>query len=97
MNIYEFEMSPQEALDSPRFCILAGDATGAVALEDGIPVNVIQKLQKMGHNITILKGRDRACFGRGQVIENQNSHNQRVWAAGSGICLIVVIYTKFIF
>jgi gamma-glutamyltranspeptidase / glutathione hydrolase len=64
------ELDPQSALDLPRFCIDAEESGGRVALEEGIPENVISDLEKMGHPIyaQAVSGYDRSLFGRGQVI-----------------------------
>ena len=44
-----------------------------VAIETGVPDDVILKLQKMGHTVTSnIGGYDRALFGRGQVIARGN-------------------------
>jgi gamma-glutamyltranspeptidase/glutathione hydrolase len=39
-----------------------------VALEEGIPVDVMKGLQAMGHPIYPVSGYSRSVFGRGQVI-----------------------------
>jgi gamma-glutamyltranspeptidase/glutathione hydrolase len=59
---------PQSALDLPRFCIDVEESGGRVALEEGIPANVISSLEKMGHPVYSVSGYDRSLFGRGQVI-----------------------------
>jgi gamma-glutamyltranspeptidase/glutathione hydrolase len=61
-------LDPQAALDRPRFCIPDGSAGGQVALEKGIPVEVMARLAAMGHQVVPKDGHDRAIFGRGQVI-----------------------------
>jgi gamma-glutamyltranspeptidase / glutathione hydrolase len=61
-------LDPQSALDQPRFCIDVEEAGGRVALEEGIPENVMAELEKMGHPIYAVRGYDRSLFGRGQVI-----------------------------
>ncbi|XP_033117889.1 glutathione hydrolase-like YwrD proenzyme isoform X2 [Anneissia japonica] len=71
LNMSEFNMDPQHALDQPRFCIGPGHegAVGAVAIEDGIPESVIKELESMGHDLQgPVKGSGRSIFGRGQVI-----------------------------
>jgi gamma-glutamyltranspeptidase / glutathione hydrolase len=62
------DLDPQAALDRPRFCIEDGSAGGGVALEDGIPPQVLAELRSMGHNLRPVSGYDRGLFGRGQVI-----------------------------
>ncbi len=86
-------MDPQEALDAPRFCIGPGHAghTGAVSVEEGIPMETISKLKSMGHSIEgPLSGPSRALFGRGQIIRSQpvdvsggGKERVNVWWAGS--------------
>ena len=59
---------PQSALDLPRFCIDVEESGGGVALEEGIPSEVISALEKMGHPVYSVGGFERSLFGRGQVI-----------------------------
>jgi gamma-glutamyltranspeptidase / glutathione hydrolase len=61
-------LDPQAALDQPRFCIDVDEAGSRVALEEGIPPEIISDLQKMGHPVYSVSGYERALFGRGQVI-----------------------------
>jgi gamma-glutamyltranspeptidase / glutathione hydrolase len=61
-------LSPQEALDRPRFCLLEGIPSGEVALEEGIPVAEMAGLAEMGHHVTPVSGVSRSVFGRGQII-----------------------------
>jgi gamma-glutamyltranspeptidase/glutathione hydrolase len=61
-------LDPQSALDLPRFCLDVEESGGRVALEEGIPNQVISALEKMGHPVYPVSGYDRALFGRGQVI-----------------------------
>ncbi|MEO8357945.1 MAG: gamma-glutamyltransferase [Chloroflexota bacterium] len=61
-------LDPQSALDLPRFCIDAEESGGRVALEEGIPSDVISDLETMGHHVYSVRGYDRSLFGRGQVI-----------------------------
>ncbi|RPJ24927.1 MAG: gamma-glutamyltransferase [Chloroflexi bacterium] len=61
-------LDPQSALDLPRFCIDAEESGGRLALEEGIPTDVISDLEKMGHPVYSVSGFDRSLFGRGQVI-----------------------------
>lgn len=59
---------PQSALDLPRFCIDVDEAGGRVAIEEGMPKETMDALQKLGHPLYEVKGYERALFGRGQVI-----------------------------
>jgi gamma-glutamyltranspeptidase/glutathione hydrolase len=61
-------LDPQSALDLPRFCIDVEASGGRVALEEGIPTNVVFDLEKMGHPVYSVSGYERSLFGRGQVI-----------------------------
>ncbi len=61
-------LDPQSALDLPRFCIDVEESGGRVALEEGIPANVVSDLENMGHPLYSVSGFDRSLFGRGQVI-----------------------------
>jgi gamma-glutamyltranspeptidase/glutathione hydrolase len=61
-------VDPQSALDRPRFCILDGTSGGQVALEEGIPQDVMAALARMGHPVQAVNGYERAVFGRGQII-----------------------------
>lgn len=85
-------MNPQEALDSPRFCIMppstvpgAGNATGGVALEEGILDSVVDALRTLGHCVigSPVTGHDRRLFGRGQIIVPRPVDGRTVWWAGS--------------
>ena len=71
MNLIDFGMSPQAALDAPRICLEPGTANGAVMLEDGISFEVASTLAAMGHSIVPVAGDGRGTFGRGQVIIRQ--------------------------
>ena len=61
-------LDPQSALDLPRFCIDVEESGGRVALEEGIPINVMKELQAMGHPVYPVSSFSRSIFGRGQVI-----------------------------
>lgn len=61
-------LDPQSALDLPRFCIDVDESGGRVAIEDGMPKETMDALQKMGHPLYEVTGYERALFGRGQVI-----------------------------
>ncbi|GIV63687.1 MAG: gamma-glutamyltranspeptidase [Bellilinea sp.] len=61
-------LDPQAALDRPRFCIQADRSLADVALEEGIPSQIFEQLQNMGHRVELIRGLGRALFGRGQII-----------------------------
>ncbi len=69
VSLLDDDLDPQAALDQPRFCIDDGTAGGRVALEEGIPRNVLDQLERMGHVVYSVSGTERALFGRGQIIQ----------------------------
>jgi len=81
LNLIDHKMTPQQALDYPRFCITDGTAGGTVALEEGIPVKIMADLARRGHPVQPVSGYGRAIFGRGQVIKRDPVSG--VLAAGS--------------
>ena len=46
LNLIEFGMDPQSALDEPRFCIESGLAKGEVLMEEGMKEEVMKELQQ---------------------------------------------------
>ena len=64
MNMIDFKMNPQEALDAPRF---RWDEGLKVSLENSISPYIAQQLSKKKHHITI--DVDSGGFGRGQIIQ----------------------------
>ena len=65
------ELNPQEALDRPRWCLGAGvsvSGNSELLLEDGIPLQTMAGLARLGHQIRPITGPDRAVFGSGQII-----------------------------
>ena len=74
-------LNPQAALDRPRFCITDGSAGGRVALEQGIPPQVMEALAEMGHPVEAVRGHAWAVFGRGQII--LRDHESGVLCGGS--------------
>jgi len=68
LNLIDFNMNPQEALNRPRFSIIDGTSGGEVALEEGIEDSVMNTLRQMGHTIVPTSGLARTIFGRGQII-----------------------------
>ncbi|KAL8970071.1 MAG: hypothetical protein Q9183_001693 [Haloplaca sp. 2 TL-2023] len=89
LNMLRFKYNPQAALDAPRICIGAGtpdlgqvlDRT--VYVEEGIAMNVMNELKKMGHEVKMKTGFDRGAFGRGQVIRCHVEDGRNVYSAGS--------------
>ena len=80
LNMFEYNMNAQQALDAPRFCIGDGSVGGAVSIEEGVPFKVMSELVTKGHTIQPVSGHGRAIFGRGQIIRKVSSS---VYEAGS--------------
>ncbi len=68
LGLLDDGLDPQETLDQPRVCIEDGTAGGRVAVEEGIPTEVMNRLTKMKHPTRLVSGHERALFGRGQII-----------------------------
>ncbi|XP_077204821.1 glutathione hydrolase-like YwrD proenzyme isoform X2 [Paroedura picta] len=70
LNMLEFGMNPQQALDAARVYVeYKNKGSWHIFLEDGIPQNVMKELRAMGHTITmVVTGHSRSLFGRGQII-----------------------------
>jgi gamma-glutamyltranspeptidase/glutathione hydrolase len=73
-NLVDYKMSPQAALDHPRFD--HDHERNLVALENGIPPNVQGELQRMGHRLV---HETASGFGGGQAILRIEDS----WIAGS--------------
>nr|XP_015216376.1 PREDICTED: putative gamma-glutamyltransferase YwrD isoform X1 [Lepisosteus oculatus] len=95
LNMLEFGMNPQEALDAPRIFVQYNKRMQAwqLSLEEGIMEGVAKELELRGHSVRWpVSGHDRAEFGRGQVIADgcwwdpdsySPEQSGRVWWAGS--------------
>jgi len=69
MNLIDFNMNPQAALDAPRF---RWDEQLKVSLENTFDTYVAQQLQSKGHQINIEL--HSGGFGRGQIILKEKEH-----------------------
>ncbi|KAH8809312.1 nucleophile aminohydrolase [Xylogone sp. PMI_703] len=101
LNTLIFGYHPQDALDAPRICIRPAKASpeysttadhstlsskSVVSLEEGFSEEVAEGLRKMGHEVEIVKGWQRAVFGRGQIISAYTDPNgELVYCAGSDL------------
>ena len=65
LNIIEFDMGVQTALDAPRFRYLQGNEC---IFEPGIPPNVLQELTNKGHHVVKVDDPYSQQFGGGQAI-----------------------------
>ncbi|XP_025900910.1 uncharacterized protein LOC112952299 isoform X1 [Nothoprocta perdicaria] len=96
LNMLEFGMNPQQALDAARFCLNYSKEEGRwhLSLEDGISQAVAEDLRARGHwSQWPISGHHRSLFGRGQVITKgdwwqsggslSSRHLQNVLWAGS--------------
>ena len=66
VNMIDFGLDPQEALNALRFSI---NLNNGVAVEEGLPQRTFQQLKSLGHDLHLVTGYDRMMFGGGQVIE----------------------------
>lgn len=81
VNLVDLEMTPQAALDAPRFCLLDGEPAGRVAIEADAGQHLIAALQARGHQVVPTSGYERIVFGSGQVIRRDAASS--VLIAGS--------------
>jgi len=63
MNLIDFKLNPQAALDAPRFLWVEYKK---VLVETDFPTHIAYELKKNGHDISITM--DNGSFGRGQII-----------------------------
>src|SRR5690606_11546674 len=54
-------LDAQAALDVPRVCV---SPAGDVAVEEGVDEDVCDALAKLGHVVRVVRGHERALFGR---------------------------------
>ena len=65
VNMIDFGLDPQAALNALRFSVRLGQG---VALEKGLSPQVVQELGRKGHHLFEVEGYDRTLFGGGQII-----------------------------
>ncbi len=63
MNMVDFHLNPQSALDAPRWQWIEGKT---VHVESSFPASIGQKLARMGHDVQVQL--ESGSFGRGQII-----------------------------
>ena len=63
MNMVDFHLNPQAALDAPRWQWLNDKS---VIVENAFPNHIVQALARKGHDISVAP--DSSGFGRGQII-----------------------------
>lgn len=84
-------LNPQQALDAPRICIMAGEPSEKgvldwiVNVEDGVPEETIEGLRNLGHKVEVLTGPRRSQFGRGQIVRYSQDpvDGTPIWSGGS--------------
>ncbi|MBX3125696.1 MAG: gamma-glutamyltransferase family protein [Polyangiaceae bacterium] len=68
LNLVDFGLDAQAALDEPRIAIQPDPPEGDLVLEPGAP-SALAALEAMGHRVTLVQGWGRSgLFGRGQLI-----------------------------
>lgn len=67
INMTDYGMNPQAALDAPRWRFVSGNT---VLLEQAVPQNVALALADRGHDIQV--SAEGGLFGKGQIILQQN-------------------------
>ena len=67
VNLVDYGMNPQAALDAPRWHFVSGNT---VLLEQAVPQNVALDLLQRGHDVQI--SQEGELFGKGQIILRQN-------------------------
>lgn len=76
MNLIDFNLNPQAALDAPRWMWLEGKK---MIVEHDFPKHIINSLISKGHDIQIAV--DSGKFGRGQIIFRDNANG--IYAGGT--------------
>ncbi|ACK71491.1 Gamma-glutamyltransferase [Gloeothece citriformis PCC 7424] len=66
VNLSNYQMNPQTALDAPRWRFLEGNK---VLLEEGVPPEIVRELSQRGHQIQVAP---EFMFGKGQMILRHN-------------------------
>ena len=66
-NIFLFDMTPQQAIEAPRFRSSGGVS---VAIEDRVSAEVLSELAGLGHNLQLIRGWT-ATFGGAQMIHHE--------------------------
>jgi gamma-glutamyltranspeptidase/glutathione hydrolase len=75
VNLVDFQMSPQMALDMPRWQLVgpsagmgSGEGGGLVLVEEGFGFALLAELARRGHKLQPVDGYGRVGFGGGQII-----------------------------
>ncbi|HYE99674.1 MAG TPA: gamma-glutamyltransferase family protein [Planctomycetota bacterium] len=82
IGLADDRLSPQAALDRPRFSIDPDGGPSHASLEEGLPEATVEELRRRGHRVQSgVGGFRRALFGRGQVIRAADGG----WEGGSDV------------
>ena len=75
VNMVALGMSPQQALDTPRWSLSgphaglgADEAGGQLAIEEGWDYDILAEMSRRGHQVVPVDGAGRGGFGGGQII-----------------------------
>ncbi len=63
MNLVDYHLNPQAALDAPRWQWMGGRKVG---IEPGYPLHLVRDMAERGHEVTLAV--DSTAYGRGQII-----------------------------
>lgn len=63
VNMLDYGMDPQQALDAPRWQWVGGKT---VQVEEGVSPEIVERLRSYGHDIQVIT--DRTTMGRGEII-----------------------------
>jgi len=63
VNLLNFGMNPQQALDAPRWQWVGGRT---VQVEQGVPVEIVEELRRRGHEVEVITNPIK--MGRGEII-----------------------------
>ena len=79
MNMIDFKMNPQEALDAPRWQWIGENL---IEVEEDMPLDIVKGLMEKGHKIKIVK--DFTSMGKGQIIlKKKLNEKERVYISGT--------------
>ena len=67
-NMIDYNLSPQDALDSLRFSLDVDDMK-TISLEEDLDDQIIKELESKGHKLNVVSGNERIMFGGAQVAQ----------------------------
>jgi gamma-glutamyltranspeptidase/glutathione hydrolase len=75
VNLVDYGLNPQAALDAPRWRVLLDQGIPQVALESTVPPQVVRELSARGHAVQVVDAEeDCGLFGRGQILLRDGDH-----------------------